>query len=265
MFMFDPSKMLILAPSIFDNYFYSTFMIMYHVFDDFKVMEGDIIVVKPYLQNIIEKYSEVDEFLKDYEDIDTIIITGVGSTIFGTAAFAKTVANILMKPVAGIVSGYGSLDIFQEAVEGYYKLVQKSTRKTTTVYPTKSKCNEDMYVENVKDSEVLMELLQKNCSNIKMLVGHSKGALSISNTLFGLENKSIGIDREIEIVTFGCPVRLPDEYDNTKQYLGIFDWFLGGVNKTLDNKKYELVYTAGHTTNMIFPYHMPVELLLSKK
>ncbi|QEK11427.1 hypothetical protein FQB35_03035 [Crassaminicella thermophila] len=256
MLTFNLDKMLILGPSFFENYFYSTFMIMNHIFDDFKVSEGDIIVVKPYFENIIQKYSKVDDLLKDHEEIDTIVITGVGSSIFGTAALAKTVANVLMKPVAGIVSGYGSLDLIQEAVEGYYKIVQKTI--TSTLFN-----KQEIYVKGVKDSEVLIELLEKNSDRMKMLVGHSKGALSIANALFGLENKLIKIDRNIEIVTFSCPVHLPKSYKNIRQYLGFFDWFLGPVNKTADNEEYKIVYIAGHTTNMMIPYHMPVEYLLT--
>ena len=99
---------------------------------------------------------------------------------------------------------------------------------------------------------VLMKALPIDC-----VVGHSKGALSISNALHALP-----LDRTqgLKVVTLGCPIAedLPAEYH---QFLGLFD-ALGGLN-AWGHQPTNWV-DAGHSTNASLLLSMPAEALVTQ-
>ena len=137
------------------------------------------------------------------------------------------------------------------------------------------------YVEGVPASETLINLITQPGYKIKRLVGHSKGALDIGNALNGVEalvdSNSVlyklvdPILTQLEVVTFGCPINLPNRYlNNCDQFIGAWDT-LGKTNATIDLKdenalnEYHVTFVgqATHSTNPVIPTYMAVSEELS--
>ena len=84
--------------------------------------EGSIINVPPGgTARKIEHYSSATAFLHEQkQNVRAVVIAGVGSSVLGTAALARNVANAYQIDVAGIVSGYGASDLVAEAMGGWF-------------------------------------------------------------------------------------------------------------------------------------------------
>ncbi len=83
--------------------------------------EGTLLVVPPREQTDrkILHYSSGLRFINhEIHDISAIVVAGVGSSVLGTAALARAVADVIRVPVAGLVSGYGMLDVAAEGLGG---------------------------------------------------------------------------------------------------------------------------------------------------
>ena len=80
--------------------------------------EGDIIVVPPSgAERKIRHYRHTFRFMnKEGQNIRAIVLAGVGSSVLGTAALARNVADTYNYDVAGIVTGYGSSNLLTEAL-----------------------------------------------------------------------------------------------------------------------------------------------------
>src|SRR5262249_36863409 len=84
-------------------------------------VKGSIIVVPPTASaQPIRHYERALRFMnKEGDDIRAIAVAGVGSSVLGTAALARNVADALDCDVAGIVTGYGMSDVVSEAMGGW--------------------------------------------------------------------------------------------------------------------------------------------------
>ena len=91
--------------------------------------KGKIIVISPggsASQSVkpkpIRHYESSDEFLlsDDWKNVIAVAVAGVGSSVVGTAALARTVADACQGDVAGIVSGYGLSDVVLEGLGGWF-------------------------------------------------------------------------------------------------------------------------------------------------
>lgn len=110
---------------------------------------------------------------KESQGIRAIIVAGVGSSAYGTAALARNVADTYNFDVAGIVAGYGGLDMPTEALGGWFVLglqERAGLRSTDLVAPT-------------ADVKTLVDILLANPPQLEYLVGHSKGSLLIDFAL----------------------------------------------------------------------------------
>jgi hypothetical protein len=101
---------------------------------------GSIIIVDanlaPYVGKPFLDMKEFFEFANAGADpeIHTLTITGVGSSAFGSVAFAWDVSTALGEPVAAIVPGYGLADVVPQALGGWfgfemYDAVQSATQE----------------------------------------------------------------------------------------------------------------------------------------
>lgn len=253
--------------------------------------EGEMMVVRPGTAEApIEYYSLSADLIERYSDdesIDTIAIPGVGSSDLGTAALARTVADVTNRPVIGVIPGYGALDMMSEALGGWFVFGMKnrmrayrdavgastglgSTQITDTAelgqaYRVKS----TSLLTDEPESNTIINLLLHNHQHTRLLVGHSKGCLNISNALHEFvqeipDRKTINTD--IEIVTFGCGVQIPPDFKRVRQYVGEAD-MLGRLNTpTLlhDDKGIEWLSGKVHTLSRWHPMHMPAEELIGK-
>jgi hypothetical protein len=101
---------------------------------------GSIIIVDanlaPYVGKPLFDMKEFFELANGGADpeIHTLTITGVGSSAFGSVAFAWDVSTALGEPVAAIVPGYGLADVVPQALGGWfgfemYDAVQSATQE----------------------------------------------------------------------------------------------------------------------------------------
>ena len=93
--------------------------------------KGKVIVVSPTgspKTPSIRHYQSVPEFIHspDWNSVFAVAVTGVGSSVVGTAALARNVADACKDmvgddgDVAGVVSGLGASDVVQEGMGGYF-------------------------------------------------------------------------------------------------------------------------------------------------
>lgn len=212
--------------------------------------EGQILVVGPRNGNRPEcaTYGSLEEFRRSVTDkLDTVVIAGVGSSALGTAALARNVADCMEHPVIGVVSGYGLADMAGEGLGGWFGLGAANTisRAAAKMLATleqiqqpglgNSNVSADAtgltlhkmasgFLGGVTDSDVLKDLLE-TVSDIRYLVGHSKGNFVIDNAVKGL---TAARRKELKALTLGAPIYLPSDLDR-KQVIGGLDT-LGWIN-----------------------------------
>jgi hypothetical protein len=104
-------------------------------------------------------------------------------------------------------------------------------------------------------SDVLHALMEA-LPSINRVVGHSKGALSISNALHALP---AGRLEGVEVVTLGCPIAEDPPAATYRQFLGRFD-ALGALNAWGNLPTAWL--NTDHSTNTTFPLSMHAEALV---
>lgn len=203
-------------------------------------------------------------------------VAGVGSSDVGAAALARTLADFYQEPVGAIVAGYGVADMMQEAMGGWFALGGLNRAMSFFDSPAASlslgDANEDYdkvidKVANLSpDTKTLLALLNDADRKIVSLVGHSKGALSISLALqaLGKQGNSALLKKakNIDLVTFGAVVDFPEGFESVRQFLGAIDWF-GGMNSQ-SSIAHERVPNAWHHLNTSMPYHLDVVKVLEE-
>jgi len=239
--------------------------------------EGSIIVVPPSSLKKEYKTYEVSDFIKSsHKSISKFVISGVGSSDIGTFALARNVADFYNEEVGAIIAGYGIYDLITESLGGFFSLgltnrCASIIEKTSEILDDEDGTTLDTdihpYITGNPDSKTLLTLLMSNEININLLLGHSKGCLSIANSLNGfVENapKDLLENRlnNIKIITTGAIVEMPDFFLNHYyQYIGSIDWF-GGINSSF-LMEFELVPFAWHHTNTMLPFSLDITKLLS--
>ncbi|MDQ5909084.1 MAG: hypothetical protein QG599_1178 [Pseudomonadota bacterium] len=249
-------------------------------------LEGSILVVYP-------QGSRGDLSIVKYADYPTLraapgqllrhfSIAGVGSSDFGAAAFARNLADHVQKPVGAIVAGYGMTDLLAEGMGGWFFLEAKKqllqylhqwravgktlleplvdTQATHAIETTASVAA----LAGSPDSDTLFRLLQDEEREIQILLGHSKGCLSIATALEALavagSPAALQKAKAIRVITTGAVVELPDGFDKAIQFLGEWDGF--GVMNSRLHTKYETVAGAWHHVNPAIPLHMSIHDVL---
>lgn len=209
--------------------------------------EGSVLVVFPGKKNHFLLTGNIAVWMIKKKFVKNLVVTGVGSSSQGTAAFAKTVANKLDTPVAGIVSGQGDFDVEAKAHEGHY---------------IGRVCNRDKKSYFAKDSEKLVELFLMG-ARFERLIGHSKGNMDIANALYRLQEVDKGyLSDKTSIYTFACGVNVPESVKDLKQFMGGMD-MLGSANTT-SYSNMRILPGRLHTTNPTYQLtYLPVESLLS--
>lgn len=245
-----------------------------------RIKDGSVIVVKPKRLRISEESKELEcyflaenvkgsasEHKDELEDIDTVVVAGVGSSVFGTAALAKKVAEISNKSVAGIVSGYGFNNVSEEALQGWFDLGRINIHRhniACSIYDGKKQqdiLNLEKKVNEIPEMIGLNTLLTKYCKKVEKLIGHSKGNLIIASTLYNLLVEKT-LDNELRdqlekyrVLTLGAVVYFPEEFKQVYQYIGSQDNF-GFLNSRwwcikhgMSCIKYNTILNAWHHLN----------------
>lgn len=161
--------------------------------------EGDVVVLWPRSANqpvsIFPTVSALLEKQGGLPDIAHVAVAGVGSSALGAAALAQDVADVVSAPVAGIVAGHGVRDFVKEGLEGAASLGAADTsvavrdrtgEAVASVAPDAAQMTlaaPRPHFPWIVEARVLAELLQRRKGRIALLVGHSRGAVIISDAL----------------------------------------------------------------------------------
>ena len=159
----------------------------------------------------------------DGSGLQTVSITGVGSSAYGAVAFAWDVSAALGEPVAAVVPGTGwPMWSRRRSADGLglsYNAIQSMTQGFLASFaPTLAMMGKELALSTPgremastgapvfrhgsagsDDVHAILELVPA----ITRLVGHSKGALAIENALRSIEARHA---KEISVETFGCVV-----------------------------------------------------------
>lgn len=150
--------------------------------------EGSIIVVPPSNSDRqIRHYKRALRFMnKEGSTIRAIAVAGVGSSVLGTAALARNIADALDTDVAGIVTGYGLSDAMSEALGGWFAFGAADRIRYTMekfLERLRSGMPADTVAAGSDASATLSEILLAHPPKLEYLVAHSKGSLVVSYAL----------------------------------------------------------------------------------
>jgi hypothetical protein len=221
----------------------------------------------------VQSFADVPSFLKALDrgaaKIETMSITGVGSSALGSVAFAWNLSTALDQKVAAIVPGYGVADVVQQALGGWFGfglhgwwLKQAAQSVLARAAPATARIGRRLmmtvpghegivHFQHGSGSSDVLHAVLKQTRAIKRLAGHSKGALAIENAVRDLEDE---FTRGLEMVTIG------EDAAGAKylQFLGMIDG-IGWLNAW--GNLPDMAIFAHHSTNTTIPLSLPVALL----
>ena len=232
---------------------------------------GTVIIVSPGSRHAGEPRIKVvigDTWRQHVPDgIDTVAMAGVGSSILGTAALAKDVADQLGHAVLGVVSGTGTIGAPIDGLTGWYlygtinQLDDLWIRASEYLgAPTKfdqrvvALVGSPTLLDSAQD--VLRELIVQ--PSVTRVIGHSKGSLEIANAVAALQSviASRAPANPLKIGTLGAVVAVPDDV-GICQVLGGLD-FLGWLNSRPDVARH-LIPNVWHSLNPCVPLAMSLQ------
>jgi len=244
--------------------------------------EGAILYVPPTGAGQLEVCASIDEFAAAFANkVHTVAVAGVGSSALGAAAFARNVADAIGEPVAAVVSGYGLADLATEALGGFFLFGAAnslrhgfewldSLRESGAVAdPGTSSAGAETGspMQQSKDTRTVQALLSHKALKMKLLIGHSKGNLVISEALFQMRALDAvrlkQIAKQLLIVTVSAKIAMPPDFEHIVDIIGQIDGF-GALNSRWDLGTEVTVPFAWHHTNTELPMHLPVTETLRK-
>ena len=240
---------------------------------------GSIIVVDanlaPYVYKPFLDMKAFFDFANDSESagLHTLTVTGVGSSAFGSVAFAWDVSKAFGEPVAAIVPGYGLADVVPQALGGWfgfemYDAIQSVTQEFLAEFaPALAMMGKELarstpgretastgapvFRHGSAASDDVHAIL-RNVRGITRVVGHSKGALAIENALRSLPSART---KEITVHTFGCVISEAVSCKSYSQSLGLIDG-LGFLNSGKNSPEHRPL--ADHSTNSLIPLSLRI-------
>lgn len=234
--------------------------------------EGAIVLVPPTGEGRLKVFLTPEDYLREPAPVAALAIAGVGSSALGAAAFARNVADGLGEPVAAVVSGYGLADILTEALGGFFWFgALNSIRHAfepldafTKMFSRTEKLEGNyLWTRTSKDTETVIALLEDERFTPRVLVGHSKGNLVLSEALYAIAGERPGLAEKISarsrIITISAKVGMPSTFRDVIDIVGEWDWF-GALNSRPDIPADLVVPHAWHSTNPDFPMAMGINV-----
>ena len=250
--------------------------------------EGGMLVVWPQqAERKIEYFALSADLVAAHPDLDAVAIAGVGSSPLGTAALARQVADAHGAKVVGVISGYGAADVISEALGGWIDFGRRNHTRaaieqvralgvaggngaSADALKAEYRIPSDYLLVDEPESNTLVNLMLRHGDKLRLLVGHSKGALNIQNAAHGFEldprAAEVSID-QLRVVTFGCGITLPARFRHLDQFVGTYD-VLGRLNTPVpvtDDADFHWVEGTAHNLNEQNPFHTPVDDLLARE
>jgi hypothetical protein len=280
----------VLRNTVFDSLFYDTTLLTpdekaFLLASEHAREEGGMLLVHPgKALKEIKPFSRSADLVEEHPELEAVALPGVGSSVLGAACLARQVADAIEAPVVGIVAGYGAEDVVSEALGGWALFgVRNAVRAQLSAWkaslglhrtPEEDRALKEKYhvlstwafVEEPESNTLLNVMLRAR--NLKVLVGHSKGALNIQNVLWRLPEEPAGSPdphAQIVVVTLGCGASMPPCFSHVRQFIGTWD-ALGCLNTPWSLWSHEsLRWEACRGHNLCCssnPFHMPVGDLL---
>jgi len=177
-----------------------------------------------------------EEWQRHVDDsIDTVVAAGVGSSILGTAALAKDVADQLGKPVVGVVTGTGASGAIIDGLIGWYWYAPMNWLDDFMMSFAHNVAGAEQFDKNIVElegdltgpsvpEEVLKFLITR--PTVSRAIGHSKGslqlALAVEASVRELGERAM-LAKPLKVGTLGAVDALPDCVEAC-QILGELDW-----------------------------------------
>jgi hypothetical protein len=241
--------------------------------------EGAILIVPPSNGKPLTLCTSLDEFAEFGSDIEVLAVAGVGSSALGAAAFARNLADAFGAPVAAVVSGYGLSDLATEALGGLFMFgalnglrhafEQLDNLARTVGLHVMAELDTPFadVARASKDTKAVFRLLTDDRFRFRVLSGHSKGNLVISEALYELQEQAPARADELAnrtaVVTFSAKIAMPRRFAPIVDVMGGLDWF-GQLNSRPGIDTEYLVSGAWHHTNTELAAHLPVTKTMRK-
>lgn len=240
--------------------------------------EGAILIVPPTDGGELRLFDTVDDFIQSGgASIDTLAVAGVGSSALGSAALGRNIADATGRPVAVVISGYGLADAVTESLGGYFLFGQMNSVRHAfeqldeffgrPQFGIATRLSSEKLSQGSLDTQTVRALLADNRLSFRLLVGHSKGNLVISEALYDLHENENERARQladkVKIITISARIAMPPVFTDVVDVMGEWDWF-GDINSRKGIPADEIVPRAFHHTNTEVPNHVPVTEVLRK-
>ena len=191
-------------------------------------------------------YADAAACAERMRGVDCLLcVAGIGSSLAGAAAFAKALMQSSGMPVIALVTHYSLINL----QAGWARMMMSSLSADA------KKAAQDYLVPTEQDCLALSELLALPQMKIRMLVGHSRGAWLIRETLNQVSSAQSRAD--FEVVTLGGVASFP-AYLKVRQYLGSMDWI--GKVFSEPGVAHEIVMGAGHHLSPMLPGRLNPDL-----
>lgn len=238
--------------------------------------EGTILRVTPSGQEPLRLFLTPENYFSENDGpAAALVVAGVGSSALGAAAFARNVADALGEPVVAVVSGYGLADVLTEALGGFFLFGGLNSLRhlfepldaVTKMFTHTERLPElgqiGPWARASKDTETVIALLKDKRFGARMLVGHSKGNLVLSEALYAIaaedEMLAKAMGNVLRIVTISAKIGMPPYFNKVLDVMGAWDWF-GALNSRPDIPADYTVPRAWHSTNRDFPMDMAIDV-----
>jgi hypothetical protein len=244
--------------------------------------EGTVLFVPPSGAGTLKVCASIDEFVAAHGSrVRALAVAGVGSSALGAAAFARNVADALHEPVAAVVSGYGLADLAAEALGGFFlfgaanawrhqfEWLDRLRESAAVADPGTGGAGaaKQSAMQLSKDTRTVQALLSHEALKMKLLIGHSKGNLVVSEALFNMKAEDPAhlkrLGKQVLVVTVSAKIAMPPDFERIVDIIGQVDGF-GALNSRWDLGTEVTVPLAWHHTNTQLPLHLPVTKTLGK-
>jgi hypothetical protein len=238
-------------------------------------LEGALLAVQPNEVRAgvaVEKFEGVEAFLAaPGPRVAHFALAGPGTSDLGAASLARTLANHLGEPVAAIVAAYGAADLVEEALGGRVFFGGSNRLLAPAEPPTRAEAETALRLapqvaahQPGWDGAILLRLLSDPARRIETLLGHSRGAVTLSFALQALAlaaPEAFARRVDVRVVTAGAARPMPAAMGHVRQFLGALDW-LGELNSDPTVPR-RLAPRAWHHLNTQAPAHLDLAAALA--
>jgi hypothetical protein len=171
------------------------------------------------------------------------------------------------------VSGYGLADLVTEAAGGWFwfgalnslrhsfEQLDEFSRRWSAAATAGSATESSPPMPGLSlDTRMVCALLSDSRFQFKILSGHSKGNLVLSEGIYMMEtlgDTGRALSDNTWLIKFSAAVAMPPRFQNSIDVMGDIDWF-GAINSRPGMAVEKRCHLSWHHTNTELPLHLPV-------